>query len=668
MSLSTSSRRRRSHSRPGGEKSQFPAGLGLLVTTALLAVILITGPIVLGAARLWIDLPLCVGIALLLIVQGLRLALQTPPEGGRRIDAIDWSVILFVAYTIVRWLTSPTEYFSRIEMLDVVGYGGIFLTCRYGLAHRHYAVFLLYLLVLLGVGETVFGGYLSNNLNWFPFGPTEQNQLHYAPRWLGTYGCPNHYGSLLVLATGAALALGCFSRLAWPVRIICFYLAFMILFGIRESGSRGAWIALLFAIAALLIWSLRHGTMRWWIPVTSALVLTALAVALFSFSSIVRQRSGELVGLVNSGNLSTYVRVELARDALHIARDHPLFGTGPATFEFIHPRYQDNTFAYKAVLAHDDYLNCLDDYGLIGFALALFFVAAVTLKFFRPLHLDQRWHDRVIAATGFAAWLALLAHSFVDFNLHIPANARLLFALTGLALGRFKDEPQLIQNWSTLSLARLGPALGLLIIILGAAYGAFTLKTALSDITYEQASNRAEIAPAAESIALVQQALASDPANGNAWKLLGDLHRYKASRQRDIQGRIAEGRLALLAYQKAAAANPLDDTILALMGRTFDLMRRYPEAYLCYRRALIQQPYNGEFWFRLGNHYWVRGMPEKAEQAYLLSAACPHGADGSQQAEAQLRQLPEMQGLPLPPPGTNPLSSPPENPTPPALP
>ena len=33
--------------------------------------------------------------------------------------------------------------------------------------------------------------------------------------------------------------------------------------------------------------------------------------------------------------------------------------------------------------------------------------------------------------TRFAAWFALLIHSFVDFNMHIPANARLLFALTG---------------------------------------------------------------------------------------------------------------------------------------------------------------------------------------------------------------------------------------------
>ena len=163
-----------------------------------------TGPVVLGAARLWIKLPLLGLTAALLFVQGLRLA-QNLPRRQRRIDAIDWAVIFFALYTIVRWLTSPTEYFSRIEALEIVGYAGIFFTCRYGMMHRKYALLLLYLLVVLGAGEAVYGYWLSNHLDFFLFGPAEKLQLHYAPRWLGTYGCPNHYGGLLVMGVGAAL-------------------------------------------------------------------------------------------------------------------------------------------------------------------------------------------------------------------------------------------------------------------------------------------------------------------------------------------------------------------------------------------------------------------------------------------------------------------------------
>jgi O-antigen ligase len=662
MSLRTSSRRHSHRRHSGAKKGGFPAGLGIFATTALLAVILMTGPALLGSDRLWIDLPLSAGIALLLLVQGLRLAVNQAPEGGRRLDLIDWSVLLFTGYTIARWLTSPAEYLARLEMIDVIGYAVIFLTCRHGIGNRRFAIFLIYLLVFLGLGEAIFGYYLDNNLNWFPFGPTETNQLHYAPRWIGTYGFPNGYGSLLVMAIGAALALVGFSKLPWPVRIVIFYVALVMMVAVAYSASRGSWLALAASVIALVAWGLRHGTMRWWIPVTAAAVLFAVAIALFSFSSIARQRSTDLVALLTGGNLDTYVRVELARDALHIAHDNPAFGTGPGTFKYVHPRYQDATFQFQAELTHDDYLNCLDDYGLTGFALAMLFVIAVTLKFFRPLDLDSRWQDRVVVATGFAAWFALLIHSFVDFNMHIPANARMLLALTGLAVARFKPEDNLLKNWSSLSLARLGRWPGLALCLGSIVLGAFVIKWANSDILYESTSARADIIPTVESIAATQKALAYDPTNGYALKFLGDLHRYRASRQNDMEGRIAEGQLALDAYKKALAANPYDDTITARMGRTYDVMRRFPEAYFCYSTAIGNQPYNGEFWYRLGNHYWVRGMLGKAEEAFILAVHCPHGGGEAGASEEQLRQLPQMQDVPAPAPGTNPLTTAPEAP------
>jgi len=654
--------------------TQYPGGMGIFITTILLAGILMTGPMILGAARLWIELPLLAAVSLLLVVQGLRLATRVSEGAKFQLDAIDLGVVLFALYAIVRWLTSSSAYFSRIEAMDVVAYAGIFLTCRHGMVNRQLCMFLLYLLVLLGVGETAFGYYLSNHLDWFPFGPAERLHDYYAPRWLGTYGCPNHYGYLLVMAMGAAMALGSFSKLPWPVRIILFYVSIMMMVGVMYSGSRGSWIALAASICALVIIGIRNGAMRWWVPVTGALMLTIVSVFLFSLSPVVRMRLADGVNLLSGDKLQTYVRVELARDALHIAHDNPLFGTGPGTFVFIHPRYQDSTFAFKAVLTHDDYLNCLDDYGIIGFGLAMFFVAAVTLKFFRPLEIDSRWQDRVLVATGFAAWIALLFHSLVDFNLHIPANAMLFFALTGLAVGRIKKEGDNARHWSTLSLTPLGRWLGWGVVVLSLLYGAEATRSAISDIIYEEASahdengTQADIAPTSQLIASTNQALAYDPDNAQALMYLGDLYRYQASRQSDIEGRISEGQKALNAYQKALRANSIDDTLLARMGMTYDVMRSYSEAFFCYQQAVTHQPYNGQFWYRLGNHYWERGMLPKAEMAYLQSLSCPHGGEGSAGAEQQLRDQPEMYGVPPPAPGANPLAAPSESDERPTLP
>lgn len=661
LSSSSSHRRRRSSSRRSEGKTRIFSGeLSGLITTFLLVIVLGTGPLILGAARLWIELPLLGVVALLLLVQGLRLMAKPAEAVRRRMDAIDWAVVLFAIYAIIRWLTSPTEYFSRLEALNVVGYAGVFLTCRYGMANRKQGMVLIYMLVLLGVGETAFGYYLVNHLDWFPFGPTEQLQHHYAPRWLGTYGCPNHYACLLVMAIGAALALGSFSKLPWPLRIILFYVSLMMMIGVMFSGSRGSWMALAGGICALVTMGIRNGTVRWWVPVTAALTLVVVAGFLFSLSPVVRSRLAVSENMVDQGSVESNVRVQLIWDDLQIAHDHPIFGTGPGTFVFVHPRYQDKTLRYSAVMAYNDYLNCQDDYGLLGFAVAMFFVAAVTLKFFRPLGVDHRWQDRVLVATGFAAWVALLIHSWVDYNMHIPANALWLFALTGLALGRFKEEPELVRHWSTISLSPLGRWLGGTVVLLSLVYGAEVTRTAVSDIIYEQAFTRGGEVPTTESIEDAEKALVYDRGNEQDLAFLGDLHRYRAGRQNDVDGRLSEAQQALFAYEKARQANTLDDSVLAQMGMTLDLMGRYPEAFLCYAQAVTAQPYNGQFWYRLGNHYVARGMLEKAEEAYLWSKHSPHGADGSVDAEYQIRALPEMKDAPLPPPGANPLAPDPE--------
>jgi O-antigen ligase len=652
------------HPRPRGPSSAGPYPVdhaASFVTTAFLAVILVAASAILGAARLWYELPLLGVVNLMLFFQGVRLLRPSSGPAARRIDAIDLAVVVFVAYAIARWLTSPIEYFSRLEILNVVAYAGIFFTCRYGLERRTHALFLLGLLVVLGVFEVGFGYYLSRHLDWCPFGATERLHQYYAPRWVGTYGCPNHYSSLLAMATGAAFALGCFSKYSWPLRIVFFYAGALLVVGIIFSGSRGGWLALFGVVVALVIFALRHGTLRWWVPLTSAVVLVAFFLGLFSLSPFVQSRYAEVVDTVQGGRLGSYVRIELARDALHIARDHPVFGTGPGTFVFVHPRYQSSTFARKAVLTHDDYLNCLDDYGLVGLAIALFFVAAVTIRFFRQVRADHRWQDRAVIAAGFAAWVALAVHSFVDFNLHIPANACWLFALTGLGLRR-TPEVQVMTPERTLPLQALGRWLGAAVVLFLLADTLVLVPTALSDIVYENASARALQVSTAESIQGAESALRIDPRNAQAWVFLGDLHRYRASRESGIENRVIEGQAALTAYQRALAANPLDDTIEGRLGMTFDIMRRYPEAFFCYVKAVTAQPYDGQFWKALGNHFWERGLLVKAEQAYLIAAQCPHGFEGSSEAAQEIGQLLDARGIPQPAAGTNPLAPEPEEP------
>ncbi len=115
------------------------------------------------------------------------------------------------------------------------------------------------------------------------------------------------------------------------------------------------------------------------------------------------------------------------------------------------------------------------------------------------------------------------------------------------------------------------------------------------------------------------------------------------------------GEKAVEAYSAALRKNPLDDTIEASLGLTFDIMYRYPEAYFCYANALAHQPYDGQFWFRLGNHFWQVNMLEKAEQAYQMGLRCPNGSQENIEPEQDIRGYLAAQGIAVPPPGTDPL-------------
>jgi O-antigen ligase len=72
--------------------------------------------------------------------------------------------------------------------------------------------------------------------------------------------------------------------------------------------------------------------------------------------------------------------------------------------------------------AHNDYLQALADGGLIGGALALWFIAATVISVWRGLRSRDLVEAGVALGCG-AACLGLFVHSAFDFNLQIPANA-----------------------------------------------------------------------------------------------------------------------------------------------------------------------------------------------------------------------------------------------------
>jgi O-antigen ligase len=137
------------------------------------------------------------------------------------------------------------------------------------------------------------------------------------------------------------------------------------------------------------------------------------------------------------------IRGEIWEDTWAVIRRHPLTGVGLGAFDTAYPIYaRDNGTSGIVAEAHNDYLQILADTGIIGAALAVWFIVTI----FRAMARGVRSHDRLLAGIalgGGAGVFGMLVHSAFDFNLHLPSHA-LLFLLLSMVvshIGATVDHP-----------------------------------------------------------------------------------------------------------------------------------------------------------------------------------------------------------------------------------
>src|SRR5438093_5349478 len=80
------------------------------------------------------------------------------------------------------------------------------------------------------------------------------------------------------------------------------------------------------------------------------------------------------------------------------------------------------------------------EYGLIGLTLVIGALGCFFLHAARMSRRIQPADHRAFATGSAVAVAAMMTHSFVDFNLHIPANAMLLVVIVSLTLAMDRGE------------------------------------------------------------------------------------------------------------------------------------------------------------------------------------------------------------------------------------
>lgn len=203
------------------------------------------------------------------------------------------------------------------------------------------------------------------------------------------------------------------------------------------TGSRGGMVALLAEVAIFAAFALRVPALarrRYGVVIAATALLAAMAFSLWLSPRYLSARMASVAEFPAAPEVTLGQRLVAARDTLSIFRAHPFLGAGLGSFLVVFPRYR--TFAGNSIWehAHDDYAEALAETGLAGGLLLL----AGIVVFFRAAFGNRQ--ARLAASPG---WIqlggalgccGLLVHSFVDFNLHIPANAAWFAVCLGLAI------------------------------------------------------------------------------------------------------------------------------------------------------------------------------------------------------------------------------------------
>ena len=260
----------------------------------------------------------------------------------------------------------------------------------------------------------------------------------------GPYVNHNHYAGLMEMLIPLAVAGALPGIRKDASAVLLGFVALIPIASLLLSGSRGGVVSLtievLVAASLIVLYAPRRS--RKAASAVGALAVLAAALLFFWMAPHqITERLSMIADAVHSPEVAMADRLAAARDSLRIFRDRPWVGSGLGSFETVFPKYQsfpsDSTWDH----AHNDYAEALAETGAIGGALILFALGLFFWLAFRNLRERLRYSAGRVRFGAALGCCGLLAHGFVDFNLHIPANGAWFAACAALATLRTPARP-----------------------------------------------------------------------------------------------------------------------------------------------------------------------------------------------------------------------------------
>ena len=310
----------------------------------------------------------------------------------------------------------------------------IFILCANSFANRERLRVIIGFLTFFGFALAVFA--LLQHFTW-------NGKFYWLRTPLSDLGSPfgpfanhNHFAGFMELLIGLPVALIVANAVRREERIFYGFLAAVMGFTLLFSLSRGGMISLFMELLFIALFSRQlhqpestANVSVFWRGMAILVVVSTIVVGTIWIGG------DSVLNRVTGSNQDTLVtsRVWVWQDALNVFKTYPIAGAGLGAFQTVYPQRSayDGSFGFVAQ-AHNDYLQVLADSGMIGAAIALWFIWVVLRDVVRGI----RARDPLIAGMALgsgAGIVGLLTHSWLDFNLQLPSNAMMFLLLCAVA-------------------------------------------------------------------------------------------------------------------------------------------------------------------------------------------------------------------------------------------
>jgi O-antigen ligase len=351
--------------------------------------------------------------------------------------------IIFIIYSLFLIPQAAIPFESKLVTLFIGGVVGAYFiwgTTLSSFKHSRLVLgALIFVVMLTALYGTVVHFKYPERVLW------AERYAVYEGRLMSTYICPNHFAHLMQMLLPFCVALLFIPQAGVYLRILAGYSLLVFLPPLYLTESRAGWLGGIVAVGiTVCLLALRRSKRLFvllvvLVPLCSVLLL----LAGWKYSEPFQRRMTPVVEFLQGqaeegvGSEARDFRPQTWMDTIDMIKESPMIGFGPGNYRYTYPEYRKRFRGHRIVTGHphNEYLELIADYGLIGFGLfgLAWIYGLVRILTFSLKTPNQ--HHAFIAMAFLGTATGTMVHSFFDFQMHVYPNSMFFALLAAMACG-----------------------------------------------------------------------------------------------------------------------------------------------------------------------------------------------------------------------------------------